>query len=168
MTPEAIALVQQSFAKVKPIAPQAGLLFYQNLFHIAPELRPLFKADVSDQGRKLMDMLAIAVGMLNQPQRLAEAVTQLGTRHSDYGVEMAHFKPVGTALIMTLQEGLGSDFTPQVKSAWVDLYTEVMEAMAGGLKAANEQKKLAQLHAAQEAQQKLKSLPWWKRLFKQR
>ena len=96
MTPEAIALVQQSFAKVKPIAPQAGLLFYQNLFHIAPELRPLFKADVSDQGRKLMDMLAIAVGMLNQPQRLAEAVTQLGTRHSDYGVEMAHFKPVGT------------------------------------------------------------------------
>ena len=163
MSPEAIELVQLSFAKVKPIAPAAGALFYKNLFEIAPELRPLFKADVSDQGRKLMDMLAIAVGMLRQPQRLEEAVAQLGTRHAAYGVQEAHFKPVGEALIRTLEQGLGDDFTPQVKMAWLSMYKEVVEIMGQSLRVAHERKRVAQLK--RELATAPKKLPWWKRLF---
>ncbi|MFG5779773.1 globin family protein [Comamonas sp. J-3] len=164
MTPEAIDLVQSSFAKVKPVAPQAGALFYKNLFNLAPELRPLFKADVSDQGRKLMDMLAIAVGMLRQPQRLNDAVMQLGRRHAAYGVKQEHFRPVGEALLMTLEQGLGDAFTPQVRLAWQSLYKELTEVMGESLREENERKQVAQLRAQME--RKKRALPWWKRLFR--
>ena len=163
MTPELIDLVQESFAKVKPIAPQAGALFYKNLFQLAPELRPLFREDVSDQGRKLMDMLAVAVGMLRQPQRLKEAVEQLGTRHAAYGVKEEHFKPVGEALLLTLEQGLGSDFTPQVKMAWVTLYKELTGIMGESLRIAIERKRAAALRATLASRQK--ALPWWCRWF---
>ena len=163
MTPEAIDLVQTSFAKVKPIAPQAGALFYKNLFQIAPQLQPLFKADVHDQGRKLMDMLSIAVGMLRQPERLRYAVAQLGRRHAAYGVTQEHFRPVGQALILTLEQGLGADFTPQVKMAWMVMYKELMEVMGESLREANEMRAVMQLRA--EVARRKKTLPWWKRIW---
>lgn len=49
MTPSQIALVQSSFAKVVPIADTAAKLFYDRLFEIAPEVRPLFKRDMKDR-----------------------------------------------------------------------------------------------------------------------
>jgi hypothetical protein len=39
MTPGQVKLVQQSFAKVAPIADKAADLFYDRLFTIAPEVR---------------------------------------------------------------------------------------------------------------------------------
>jgi hypothetical protein len=66
MTPEQVAQVQQSFAKVAPIADKAAALFYDRLFEIAPELRPLFHGDMAEQGRKLMATLAIVVRGLSR------------------------------------------------------------------------------------------------------
>src|SRR5579862_7610985 len=57
MTPEQVTLVKQSFAQVAPIAPQAAALFYGRLFEIAPDVRPLFKRDMAEQGRMLMEVL---------------------------------------------------------------------------------------------------------------
>ena len=36
MTPEQVRLVQESFAKVAPIADQAAIMFYDRLFELAP------------------------------------------------------------------------------------------------------------------------------------
>jgi hypothetical protein len=36
MTPEQVTLVQESFAKVAPIADQAAIMFYDRLFELAP------------------------------------------------------------------------------------------------------------------------------------
>ena len=49
MTPEQIDLVQSSWAKVAPIADQAADIFYDRLFEIAPEARPLFAEDMTKQ-----------------------------------------------------------------------------------------------------------------------
>jgi hemoglobin-like flavoprotein len=53
MTPAQIGLIQQSFSKVAPISKQAAALFYGRLFEIAPEVKPLFRGDMDEQGRKL-------------------------------------------------------------------------------------------------------------------
>ncbi|MBV8168055.1 MAG: hemin receptor, partial [Alphaproteobacteria bacterium] len=74
MTPEQITLVKESFAKVKPIAPQAAALFYGRLFEIAPEVRPLFKGDIEEQGRKLMQVIATAVGALDRLDTIVPTV----------------------------------------------------------------------------------------------
>ena len=86
MTPKQISLVQESWAKVKPIAPQAAEIFYSTLFELDPSLKPLFKNNMVEQGNKLMTMLDTAVKLLDSPEKLIPAVKKLGARHVDYGV----------------------------------------------------------------------------------
>ena len=123
MTPSQVALVQASFAKVAPIADAAASLFYGRLFEIAPDVRPMFKSDISEQGRKLMSTLAVVVNGLAKPEAILPAAQALARRHTAYGVTADHYAPVGAALIWTLEQGLGPDFTPDVKAAWIAAYT---------------------------------------------
>lgn len=135
MTPQQIKLVQTSFAKVAPIANTAADLFYGRLFEIAPQVRAMFPADLSQQKKKLMAMLGAAVGGLSHLDTLVPAVQALGRRHVAYGVTAAHYTPVGAALLWTLEQGLGEAFTPEVKDAWATAYIVLSTAM---IQAANE------------------------------
>jgi len=122
MTPEQKVLVQQSFAKVVPIADVAAALFYGKLFELDPELKDLFPEDLTEQGKKLMQVIGVAVKGLDKLDELVPVVEQLGIRHVNYGVKEDDYDTVGTALIWTLGQGLGDDFTPEVKDAWVTVY----------------------------------------------
>ncbi|MGE0563442.1 MAG: globin family protein [Pseudolabrys sp.] len=129
MTPEQVTLVQDSFKKVVPIAGTAADLFYDRLFAIAPEVRPLFPDDLAEQKKKLIAMLATAVNNLHQVGTIVPAVEDLGKRHVAYGVTDKHYEPVGAALLWTLEQGLGTDFTPPVKAAWTEAYMTLAGVM---------------------------------------
>lgn len=129
MTPQQIELVQTSFKKVVPIAGTAADLFYNRLFEIAPEVRPMFPQDMKEQKVKLMAMLGTAVSNLHKLDEILPAVKALGERHKGYGVTAAHYAPVGTALLWTLEQGLGPEFTPEVKAAWTETYTALAGVM---------------------------------------
>lgn len=122
MTPAQKTLVQQSFARVAPISEQAAALFYGRLFELDPQLRSLFRGDMKEQGRKLMQMLAVAVNGLDRLEELVPAVQALGRRHLGYGVEDGHYETVGEALLWTLQQGLGDAFTADTRQAWAEVY----------------------------------------------
>jgi hemoglobin-like flavoprotein len=132
MTPEQATLVRDSFAKVSPIAVQAAAMFYDRLFVLDPSLRALFKGDMNEQGRKLMAMIGTAVGNLDRLDAIVPAVRDLGRRHVGYGVKQADYDTVAEALLWTLEQGLGDDFTPDTKAAWVSVYT----VLAGEMQAA--------------------------------
>jgi len=87
-----------------------------------PALKPMFKGDIKEQGEKLMKMIAVAVGNLDKLNEIVPAVQDLGVKHLDYGVKNSHYDTVGAALLWTLGQGLGEAFTPEVKSAWTDVY----------------------------------------------
>lgn len=129
MTPEQIHLVKSSFQKVLPISETAADLFYTKLFELDPSLRPLFKGDIKVQGRKLMDMLDVLVQGLDKLQTILGAVQKLGESHVAYGAQNKHYETVGTALLWTLEQGLGKDFTAETKQAWVETYKLVAGAM---------------------------------------
>jgi hemoglobin-like flavoprotein len=122
LTLNQIELVQNSFATIAPIADDAAALFYRRLFEIDPSLKAMFKEDMTEQRRKLMQMLTAAVKGLPRLDRLVPVVEDLGRRHASYGVLDAHYETVGAALIWTLEKGLGDAFTPQVKDAWATVY----------------------------------------------
>lgn len=122
MTPEQAVLVKTSWAKVIPIKEQAAELFYGKLFEIDPSLKGMFKGDMAEQGRKLMAMINTAVNGLDRLEAIVPAVQELGKRHVAYGVTDKHYDTVGAALIWTLGQGLGPDFTPEVMDAWVTVY----------------------------------------------
>jgi hemoglobin-like flavoprotein len=129
MTPESQRLVRDSFAKVAPIAPAAASMFYARLFVLDPSLRPLFKGDMAEQGRKLMTMIGTAIANLHRLDSIVPAVRDLGRRHGGYGVQPAHYNTVATALLWTLEQGLGDQFTPATRDAWVECYTVLARTM---------------------------------------
>lgn len=132
MTPEQLVLVKESWAMVVPIRDQAAELFYGKLFELDPALKPMFKGNMQEQGRKLTAMINTAVNGLDKLEAIVPAVQDLGRRHVAYGVEDKHYDTVGTALIWTLEKGLGSVFTQDCKEAWVTVYG----VLAGTMKSA--------------------------------
>ncbi len=131
MTPEQVALIQQSFGKVAPIAEPAAALFYGRLFEIAPEVKPLFRGNMKEQGRKLMGTLAVVVNGLANLETVLPAASALPKNHVAYGVKAEHYAPVGAALLWTLERGLGADWTPELAAAWTAAYTTLSEYMVG-------------------------------------
>lgn len=122
MTADQIRLVQTTFSMVAPIAQPAAAIFYSKLFELDPTLQQLFKGDLTEQGRKLMQMIGVAVNGLNRLDDIVPVVRQLGIRHAGYGVKPEHYDTVATALLWTLRQGLGASFTPEVSDAWAAAY----------------------------------------------
>jgi hemoglobin-like flavoprotein len=122
-------LVQESFAKIAPIADDAAALFYRRLFDIDPSLRRMFHGDMAEQRRKLMLMLTVAVKGLDRLDELVPAVQNLGRRHGTYGVTDAQYDTVAAALLWTLEKGLGPMFTAETREAWVTVYSLLATTM---------------------------------------
>ena len=131
MTPDQVKAIQESFAKVAPISEQAAAIFYGRLFEIAPSVKPLFRGDMTEQGRKLMATLAVVVNGLTNLETILPAASALAKRHVGYGVKPIHYPIVGEALLWTLERGLGADWTPELAKAWADAYGVLSDYMIG-------------------------------------
>ena len=116
-----VKLVQESFAKVAPISEQAAVIFYDRLFEVAPAVRAMFPADMTEQRKKLMTMLAAVVNGLNNLESILPVASALAKRHASYGAKPEHYPVVGSTLLWTLEKGLG-DGTREVADAWTAAY----------------------------------------------
>jgi hemoglobin-like flavoprotein len=145
MNASTIQLLAASFARVSANKTEAATIFYARLFMTAPELRPLFQSDMESQQRKLMSSLAQIVDFYRIGVDPASYLANLGQNHQGYGVQRAHFDSVGDALLFTLAQVLGQEFTSQIRAAWVSAYAEVSAALirAGEIEAAPASRPLA-------------------------
>lgn len=132
MTSHQVYLVRKSFAELLRHGHVAALVFYRRLFELDPALRALFKNDIEEQSRKLLDMLGLLIAMLERPAGLELELRALGLRHAGYGVRQADYATVGAALLGMLGEVLGERFTAEVGEAWKTLYAAVETAMRAG------------------------------------
>ncbi|QDG79232.1 globin family protein [Labrenzia sp. PHM005] len=133
MNKHEIKLVQDSFAKAAPLGEKVAEIFYQELFEIDPALKSMFKNDMKDQGKKLLSALTMIVRNLENTDVIVPAAEKLAVKHLDYGVTARHYTFVGNALLRTLKKGLGNEFTPEVREAWITAYqllADVMRAAA--------------------------------------
>jgi nitric oxide dioxygenase len=124
-----LELVRTTFARLAVMPDVAGALFYERLFAVKPAFRPLFKSDMRIQGVKLMTMLALVVYNLPEPGQFLPAIRDLAIRHVEYGVKLADYDAVRDALLWTLEQVLGDDFTPAVRDAWTLCYDGLAEEM---------------------------------------
>lgn len=132
MTPLQIKAVQDSFALVVPDRDLVAQLFYTRLFEIDPSLRPLFKTDLAEQGCKLMNMLKLVVHSLDNIGGLIPFIANLGDRHRGYGVRDAHYETVRDAMIWTLEQGLGDEFTSHCRQSWIAAFAMLTTIMQEG------------------------------------
>ncbi len=136
MTPQDITLIRHHMSQLRGLEEAFAGAFYAQLFRIAPELRGLFHSEMTQQGAKLMKVLAFAVGALDKPEVLAPAVRQLGGQHRAYGVKVEDFQPVAAALLHTLAAALGEAFDAQAEVAWTSAFMALAGLMAEGMASA--------------------------------
>ena len=130
MSPEQKQIVRNTWQEVAPQGDAAAQLFYNRLFEIDPSSRPLFRdVDLPKQRTKLLQALSDAVQGLDAPDALVPVLEDLGRRHADYGVTDDHYDSVGAALLWALEQGLGPDWTPEAKDAWVEAYALISGVM---------------------------------------
>ena len=132
MTPQQIELVKKTWVMVVPIADKAAELFYGRLFELEPSYRAMFKHDMTEQGKKLMKTISIAVEALDDVEPLVPTLKQMGADHAGYGVVDRDYNVVGAALLWTLEQGLGEAFTDEVKNAWAAVYEVLADTMKAG------------------------------------
>jgi hemoglobin-like flavoprotein len=106
--------------------------FYELLFERHPDLRGLFKSSTPNVQRlKFAQSLVWIVDHADQPEALERELRAMADRHRGYGVTDEMYAFVGEALLDTLQEALGGEFTPEVEQAWRGAYTMISTAMRG-------------------------------------
>lgn len=122
LTDRQITLVQTSFERAVTDIDTFAALFYHHLFTLHPEAQALFKGDMQTQGRKLVHMLLSVLNLMNEPVRVEEEIRQMALRHVEYGVASEHYDLVGEALIWSLQQQLGDQFTDEMEATWRAVY----------------------------------------------
>ncbi|BAY22103.1 globin domain protein [Calothrix sp. NIES-2100] len=128
-----VEILEQSFAKVKPRANEFAASFYDNLFQAHPEVKPLFaNTDMVNQQKKLLNSLILVVENLRNPEALSPVLNALGARHIGYGAIPKYYGPIGEALLLTFEQYLVEDWTPEVKKAWLDAFTAITALMLNG------------------------------------
>lgn len=130
MKPEDTQIIRSTWRQVAPIADDAAGLFYQRLFKIAPEIRPLFAhTDMPAQRAHLIGAITYVVDSLDHLDALLPMLEALGQRHIAYGAVPYHYQRVGEALLWTLSEGLSEAWTRDAERARKTMYQTVADAM---------------------------------------
>ncbi|MCA9218051.1 MAG: hypothetical protein KDB27_33500 [Planctomycetales bacterium] len=128
-----VDLLEQSFAAVAPQGDKLTATFYRNLFNDFPEVKPLFaNVDMTEQPKKLLASLKLAVDNLRKPEVLVPALENLGLRHVDYGTHEDHYPAVGQTLLKSLAEVAGDLWTEELNDAWAEAYGEITKIMLAG------------------------------------
>jgi hemoglobin-like flavoprotein len=122
-------LVRTSFSRAERMADVVGLIFYKRLFELDPKLRSLFQNNIQEQSKKLMTTLKMVVDGLDYSNELVASIRSLGRRHVQYGVKAQHYDTVGEALIWALEKGLGPEFSPDARGAWLTVYNWLAATM---------------------------------------
>ncbi|CAN0106297.1 unnamed protein product, partial [Ectocarpus sp. 13 AM-2016] len=81
---------------------------------------------MEEQGAKLMKVLGVAVMMLNNLDHFKPMLVKPGRKHVAYGVMDDMYPSLVSALLITLEKGLGEECHQETKDAW----TWVMNAIA--------------------------------------
>ena len=123
MTPEDFDNIRRTWAIAAAVPDQTATTFYGTLFRLDASTKPLFVGDLDLQGRKLTQTLSFIVDHLDDTEVLLQAARDLAIRHLDYGVTSAQYVSVGTALISTLKQLLGPEFSAEDEAAWGRVYT---------------------------------------------
>lgn len=132
LTPHQITLIQSSFSPLVDHIDEVASAFYDRLFELNPALKPLFKSDMTLQGRKMMQMLLYATNTLNNLPQLESQVQTLARRHIGYGIVREDYATVGAALLWTLEHGLGNAFDTETRNAWATMYQILADSAIEG------------------------------------
>ncbi len=146
-----IEILESSFKKIEPKINDFATSFYDNLFTMYPEAKPLFaNTKMEAQKQKLIDSLKAIILNIRYGESLSQLLKGLGTRHVQYGALPEHYPAVGNALLETFAQYLAEEWTPELKQAWVEAYGIITKLMLEGADYSQEQVELDSVSSVQK------------------
>ena len=125
-----VALLEETFAALKPQGKNLVHRFYEELFRQYPSVKGMFaNTDQASQEKKLLASLQLVVNNLRNPDVLVDALTGLGAKHRDYGAEPAHYQAVAKVLLEVMEEFAGDLWSDEVHQAWSNALNTVAKTM---------------------------------------
>ena len=124
-----ILLIKKSWRHVLLNEDEAGTLFYDRLFQIAPEVKYLFKGSVKELTRKLVSMVTFIVSKLHNREDVMHEIRSLAKRNNHYQLSAEYYAFVGEALLWTLENGLAEKWTDELKDTWANVYFTLADSM---------------------------------------
>lgn len=104
-------------------------VFYAELFRRYPEVRPMFRQDMSVQKQKLLQTLEWIVGNLDRPAEVRTMARDLGKKHETYGAKAAHYPLVRDVLVESMAKVAGTSWSRELEADWrlaIDLLASIM------------------------------------------
>lgn len=129
LDPEKVALVQASWGKMDAGSSQSATACLINLRAADPTVGSLFKQNGIKRSLETMQGISYVVGMLDQPEYLTPYLGSLGRLLRAHGVDESHQQKVRAALLQTLGQSLGDQFTPVHREAWAVAYDLIATIM---------------------------------------
>jgi hemoglobin-like flavoprotein len=138
-------LVKQSWELLKKDTTTNAVIFFTNIFEIAPAAKDLFpfvknstvpyeqNAKLKQHATLVFKMTgdaAVQLGEKGVLEVLEPVLKKLATKHVTAGVVDAHFEVVKAALLKTIKERLPELWSTELNQAWADAY----DALAGAIK----------------------------------
>jgi nitric oxide dioxygenase len=153
MTPEQAKLVADSFAELESRLPQLGAEVYDRLFYVAPDTRSMFKGDMHDQHRKLVNVIVEFVKLRRRSQHflpvtgssgsaVVPGLNRLRSGHTAAGVKMEHYALMRKAILNSLGAMLGDKFDAKAADAWGAAFDMLAQTMQKPESATPEEAKL--------------------------
>ncbi|MDN6300301.1 MAG: globin domain-containing protein [Micrococcaceae bacterium] len=137
-------MLKSTWADMSQAGDEAPLYFYSHLFITHPELREMFPVSMASQRDKLFGALGHIVSNVEKLDSDTGFVEELGRDHRRFAVEPEHYSAVGSSLLATLKQFLGSQWTESVAADWSAAYGQIAKIM---------------VVAAEDAAED--SPPWW-------
>jgi hemoglobin-like flavoprotein len=131
MTPEAVALIKASHAGVAAKPRHLAARFYEELFAVAPNLRPLFPSDLTGLQGHFEAALALVVRNLDEMSALREPLRDLGAQHVHWGARPEDYVAAREALVAAIR-GLSPAWDGALEGHWRDAVTAIVVPMLEG------------------------------------
>jgi hemoglobin-like flavoprotein len=153
MTPEQARIVADSFSHLESRLPELGAAVYDRIFAAAPETRAMFKGNMSEQHKKLVNVIVEFVKLRRRSQHflpvtgtagsaVVPGLNRLRSGHTAAGVKCEHYGLMRRAILNSLAAMLGDRFDGKVAEAWGAAFDMLAETMQKPESATPEEAKL--------------------------
>lgn len=132
ITPEQVQLIKSSFQAVAPRADELVEVFYAKLFARAPQLRPLFPDDMTQQKQHLLGAVKLVVVNIDNIETLEQPLMDMGARHVNYGASPDHYGVVRDTMVDAIASIAGDLWNDDLADAWSDALDVVAQIMIRG------------------------------------
>ena len=132
MHPNAVKLVQESWAQVEKAGPAAAALFHCNLLTSRPWLVAPYTGYVDARDAMVMQTFGRAVMGMHMLDTHATLLMQIGRVNAACGVQSHHYPYFEVALVQTLGQILGDTLTEPLKQSWIAVFGTMRRLMLAG------------------------------------